>query len=368
MRGAFPSALLASALLACAVPPPSRGNVVTIPSAPSAGPVAPPPGTSVSSTDSGVPLATRSVLPLEIPLPGAACVVEADAPPPPKAVGLSHVYVGGVSVASVLALGAIRHVRYAFAEGNPRVGALAIDAEVLSARGAAPTDRSTTDGIVLWARTRVVRAGWLEYGEIGVASVNGPKLEPVTELPPWITPAPGFADTPFLVACSELTPFGARREEVPDSVLRGTKVTLEDASGQRLASIDAPRDGVPVRALAAPTKGRTKIRFELAFGRLVAEGWVASSQVKPTTWGGLGYGTGHGRMRPASTIACQVETPLRVRVKDATYAWGTLHIKQRVEGEPTEDGGFALTRLGGTSEAAPFVPSEAMTACTVSPP
>lgn len=276
--------------------------------------------------------------------------------------GFSHVFLEGVSIAHVSAFGKLRRVRLAFEEGSPSSASLEIDGEIMRARGTVPLRDGSSDDLDLYPRTRILRDGWLEYHTARIVSVHDSKAEPHADLPSWLTA--DFSSSPYLVPCADLTPFGAPKSiDAPEMALLGAKVTLEDERGKKVGTVDAPKDGIPVKALVAKG-GRTKIRFAVGT-RTIAEVWAPSRQVKPTQWGGVGYGTGHGRLGPLPRIACDAETPLHVRVNESTYAWGTLHPKQSVEGKRAPDGSFVLVRLGGQEEYAPFVPAAQMSACHI---
>lgn len=351
-------ALLLASATACRGQPTDGGHVVTIPPSPArAADTAP---TRASSTETR-PAATQ------IDLPTAPCVVDADAPAPANEVaaayvGLDHVYVAGASIASVRALGEVHHVKLVLGEGKAAAG-VELVTSMVTVRGAIPLHQGTTDDLRLFPRSRVVRDGWLSYDVLRVASVSGARVEPDTELPSWINAEPSFAATTFLVACTDVTPFVKERDEhQPDAVLTGMKVPLGDERGRKVATLDVPADGIPVRALGT-TKGRTKIRFDVE-GVAAGEGWVPSSRVRSSAWGGLGYGSGRGRGVKLESLTCDVETPLHVRVGDVTYAWGTLHAKQLVTGKDISDGSFALS-VGGNEKTAPFVPVAARASCVV---
>lgn len=269
-----------------------------------------------------------------------------------------------MQIASLRALGKLERLRLAIEEGSPASAALEVDAELLSARGSVPLRDDSSADLELFPRTRLLREGWLDYQVTKVVSVRGAELEPLADLPPWIVP--DFATTPFLVPCTQLSPFGAPQSVAPDAALLGTKVILEDERGKKVATVDAPKEGIPVHALATH-KGRTKVRFE-AGSRAIVEAWAPSRQVKTTTWGGLGYGTGSGRGAAMATIGCEAETPLHVRVNGFTFAWGTLHAKKSMHGRRNPDGSFSLGGLGGDEGHAPFVPAAQMSACRIDPP
>lgn len=362
--------LLVSGVLAAQACGPSAGpaNVVNIPPTPIASTATSSAPPSIASA-SGAPAKPSSSEVKEIPFPATKCLVDATPPTGPSTngpsrVGISHLSLEGVQIASVGALGKLRRVKLAIEEGSPSAASVEVDAELLSARGTVPLRDDTSADLELFPRTRLLREGWLDYQVAKVVSVRGAEMEPLADLPPWLTP--DFATSPFFVPCTQLTPFGAPQSVTPDAALLGTKVVLEDERGKKVATIDAPKEGLPVNALATH-KGRTKVRFE-AGSRTIVEAWAPSRQVKTTTWGGLGYGTGRGRAAAMSTVACEAETPLHVRVNGFTFAWGTLHAKQGVYGRRNAEGSFSLAGLGGDEEHAPFVPAAQMSACRVDPP
>lgn len=363
--------LLAFGVLAAPACGPSAGpaNVVNIPPTPIASATVSSSPPSIASASSAAQAQPSSSTVKEIPFPLTKCLVDATAPTGPSTkgpslVGIRGLSLEGVQIASVPELGKLRRVKLAFEEGSLSAASVDIDAEIVSARGTVPLRDDSSADLDLFPRTRVLREGWLDYQIAKVASVRGAELEPHADLPPWLTPS--FATTPFFVPCAELTPFGAPQTINNDAALLGTKVALENEQGKKVAMLDAPKEGLPVQAVATH-KGRTKVRFE-ASSRLIVEAWAPSRQVKTTTWGGLGYGTGHGRLVALPTITCDGDVPLHVRVRDVTYAWGTLHAKQSVQGQRAPDGSFALLRLGGHADHAPFVPSGPASACLVAPP
>lgn len=331
-------------------------------------------------------------------LPSAPCVVEGT----PNAsathgwLGIAHVYVAGVPVADVRSLGTVTRVRLVFLESKPGLAAVALESDVVSARGSVPTRTRTTDDVELAPRGRALRAGWLEYGSFHVAGVAGasatmggsrsPSLEPVTELPAWVVPAAGFADAPFLLPCAELTPFHDGREDPPpDGELLGKAIVLTDDAGRAVATLEAetllPPDkpgkpgtktGVPV-VIQKSARGRTKVRFAIG-QRLHGEGWVESRFVKKSSWGGLGFGSGRGRGPKTLALTCDRDVPLWVAVKDELFEWGTLRAGKSVRGLRAADGDFRVMlggnpffgrRAKGESDDAvdPFVPKESLGAC-----
>jgi len=358
-RGAL---VLGLALGACGAPAPAPTQAVTPIT------VAPPPS-SVPAPQTATPqVAPPPATARPIELPSAACVVEADAPAAgkPGALGLTHIYVAGASVASAGSLGRIAHVRLLFPEGTPEMAALTFESDLVSVRGEVPTRAGSTDDLELYPRTRVVRDGWLEYTTIRVVSARGASLEPKTDLPSWLTPSATFAQARFDVPCAELTPFGWPDTVENDAALSGQAVVLEDDAKRKVATIDASRathhDGLPVR-IVTKEKGRTKIRFEA--GPLTrAEGWVVSNHVKKTAWGGIGYGTGTGRLGGLKQIRCDGETPLHVEVRGTTFAWGVLKPGRTLKGKLDGDGAFRLS-VGGASETAPFAPKASLAGCHV---
>lgn len=362
--------LLVLALGACGAPSPATTPAVTAITV--SAPPSSVPGSRTAKPDAATaaapPPAPSPATAKPIELPSAACVVEADAPGAgkPGALGLSHIYVAGASVASVGSLGKVAHVRLLFPEGTPEMAALAFESDLVSVRGEAPTRAGSTDDLDLYPRTRVVRDGWLDYVTVRVVSARGASLEPKTELPPWLTPSATFAQARFDVPCAELTPFGAPAGVENDAALSGQAVALEDDAKRKAATIDASpgthHDGLPVRILAT-AKGRTKIRFEA--GRYThAEGWVASPHVKKTAWGGIGYGTGSGRLGALKQIRCESETPLWVEVRGTTFAWGVLKPSRTLKGNLGPDGAFRLS-VGGSAETAPFVPKASLAGCRI---
>jgi hypothetical protein len=312
----------------------------------------------------------ENIVPID--LPSGPCLIDADAPPkattddtstsrPALVFGMSHVFVGGISVAAISSLGDIRHVRVGLAAGKPTSAGLALETDMVTVRGTVPVGQDTSASLELYPRTRAVRDGWLEYKRIAVVNVKEDRIEPRIDLPPWLTPAVDFASTPYLVACADLSPFGTIVDETPDAALKGT-ATLEDDEGRAVATVEPPREGIPVRALRK-VKGKTKIRFAVG-ERAAAEVWVPTARVRETAWGALGHGGGSGRARPPASIECRDEIPLRVRVRDVTFAWGVLHANQKALGRRTGDGRFVLS-VGGDPQTAVFVTSEAAMKCMV---
>lgn len=323
-----------------------------------------------------------------VELPSAPCVVEGE----PKAnatrgwLGVSHVYVAGLPVAEVSALGVVTRVRLVFPESKPGLAAIALESDLVSARGSVPTRTKTTDDVVLAPRNRALRAGWLEYGSFHVSGVSGTSLEPVTELPAWVVPAPGFADAPFLLPCGELTPFHEGREDPPpDAELLGKTVALTDDAGHAVATLDAEtvlppekpgkpatKTGVPV-VIQKSARGRTKVRFAIGH-RLHGEGWVESRFVKKSAWGGLGFGSGHGRGPKTLALTCDGDVPLWIAVKDELFEWGTLRAGKSIRGLRAGDGDFRVmlggnpffgrpAKAGADAPPDPFVPKESLGGC-----
>jgi len=346
-----------------------------------------------------------------VELPSAPCVVEGE----PRAnaahgwLGISHLYVAGVPVAEVRSLGTVTRVRLVFPEGKPGLAAIELESDVVRARGSVPTRTKTTDDVVLAPRDRALRAGWLEYGSFHVAGVSGASatmggsapqapqvtrpatlrsasLEPVTELPAWVVPAPGFADAPFLLPCAELTPFHEGREDPPpDAELLGKTVVLTDDAGRAVATLDAEtvlppekpgkpatKTGVPV-VIQKSARGRTKVRFAIG-PRLHGEGWVESRFVKKSSWGGLGFGSGRGRGPKTLALTCDGDVPLWIAVKDELFEWGTLRAGKSIRGLRGGDGDFRVmlggnpffgrpAKAGADAPPDPFVPKESLGGC-----
>lgn len=330
----------------------------------------------------------RSPVPIEVPT--SACTIDVTAKPsggsserqPP--LGIEHVYVGAASIAHASALGDIRRVRLVFVEKRPGIGIVSIDGDRVSLVGTVPLHVGTTDDLVLYPKTRILRDGWLDYAQLSIALVGQSNLGPKTDLDPGITPASG---APFDVPCTDLTPFGSTADEpVPDHELRGKAIALEDESGKKLATLEAETlmppargetksryTGKPVVVLAK--KGnRTKIRLE-AGRALYAEGWVASRFVKESSWGGLGYGTGRGRAPQLDELTCERDVPLWADVQGTTFAVGTLHGHRTISGKLDAKNDFRVelgsgARMLGSADPKkgdpvdPYVPRHELAACS----
>ena len=327
---------------------------------------------AVHATQDAAPV-SQSVLPEDagpvdgptpIDLPETACVVEGEAPAArtDAHLGFSDIYLAGAHVAALSALGVPRRVSFFFSDGAPDFVPLSFDSSLVAVRGETPIRSSVRDQLELYPRARVLREGWLDYGLVHAERTRGAEIEPATTLPAWITPA--FAQPVFRVPCTELTPFGAVADVVPNAKVSQPSVALEDQKGRRVATIDVAaksKDGLPVATLET-AKGRTKVRFEI--GRdLRGEGWLPSKLVVRVAWGGLGYGTGSGRLGASEHIACDVDTPLWVHVDHKTFVWGALHAHQSFRGKLTDEGFGILA--GGDDAARPFVPRAHLGPCTI---
>jgi hypothetical protein len=327
-----------------------------------------------------------------INVPSSACTIDVAAPSPSASskparglVGLAHVFVGAGPIAHARSLGALRRVRLVFVEEKPGLAIAAIDGDTASIVGAVPLNVGTTDDLVLYPRTRILRDGWLDYAQLSIAQVGKSTLGPKTELDPSITPASAAS---FEVPCTELSPFGAAFDApIADHELRGKAISLEDEQGKKVATIDAetlmppfPGEtkgqvvGKPVVVLAR--KGnRTKVRFE-AGRALHAEGWVASRWVKASSWGGLaGYGTGTGRPAKLDELTCERDVPLWADVRGTTFAVGTLHANRTVSGKLDDKNDFRVDLGSGARVFAsaqpkkgdpvdPYVPRHELSACS----
>ncbi len=327
---------------------------------------------------------------MPIDVPTSACAIDVASPISASAdakrapLGLEHVYVGAAPIAHVSTLGDVRHVRLVFVEKRPGIAIVSIDGDTISLVGAVPLHVGTTDDLVLYPKTRVLRDGWLDYAQLSIASVGQSTLGPKTDLDPGITPTSG---APFDVPCTELTPFDSTASEpVPDHELRGKAIALEDEAGKKLATIEAETLMPPARGetksrytgrpvvVLAKKGNRTKIR--LAAGRaLHAEGWVASRFVKESSWGGLGYATGTVRTPKLDELTCERDVPLWADVQGTTFAIGTLHAHRTVSGKLDPKNDFRLelgsgARLLGSAEPKkgdpvdPYVPRHELAACS----
>lgn len=320
-----------------------------------------------------------------IDVPSSACTIDvAAASGSNAAFGIAHVYVGAARIAHARSLGALRRVRLVFREEKPGVVFVAIDGDVVSIVGGVPLQVGTTDDLVLYPRTRVLRDGWLDYDRLSIARIGKSTLGPTTELDPSVVPA---STTTFDVPCTELTPFdGSRPEPAFTHELRGKAIALEDEQGKELATVEAETpippapgqtkgrtEGKPVAVLAQKGQ-RTKIRFE-AGRRLHAEGWVASRSVKAASWGGLGYGTGTGRMPKLDELTCERDVPLWADVQGTTFAVGTLHAHRTVSGKLDDKNDFRVdlgsgARVFGSAQPKkgdpvdPYVPRHELSACS----
>ena len=369
-----------SLFAACAAPKPAA--VVPPPSGPRA-PVAvvvPPSPPSPPPATSGEP--ARSPVPIDVPT--SECTIDVTAPGSAGPFGVGHVYVGAAPIARARALGDLRRARLVFREEKPGVAFVAIDGDTVSILGAVPLHVGTTDDLVLFPRTRILRDGWLDYARLSIAFVGKSTLGPKTELEPGLTPA---AAAPFDVACTELTPFGVVTSEPPlDHELRGKAISLEDEKGKKLATIDAETLMPPARgeakshvvgrpvAVLAKKGSRTKIRFEA--GRdLHAEGWVASRWVRASSSGLVGYGRGAGSAPKLDVLTCERDVPLWVDVQGTTFAVGTVHAHRTVNGKLDEKNDFRVD-LGSNARVFassppkkgdsvdPYVPRHELAACS----
>ena len=328
---------------------------------------------------------------MPIDVPTSACTIDVASPTAGASsvakrapLGIERVFVGAAPIAHVSALGDVRHVRLVFVEKKPGLAVVSIDGDKVSLVGAVPLHVGTTDDLVLYPKTRILRDGWLDYAELSIASVGPSTLGPKTDLDPGITPVSG---APFDVPCTELTPFDSTASEpVPDHELRGKAIALEDEAGKKVATIEAETlmppargektshfTGKPVVVLAK--KGnRTKIRLE-AGRALHAEGWVASRLVKESSWGGLGYGTGTGRAPKLDELTCERDVPLWADVQGTTFAVGTLHAHRTISGKLDEKNDFRVelgsgARMLGSAETKkgdpvdPYVPRHELAACS----
>jgi len=325
-------------------------------------------------------------VPTRIDVPTSTCTIDVAAPTTAgtsTSFGIERLYVGAAPIAHASALGPLRHARLVFVEERPHVAVVEVDGADIALVGAVPLHQGSSNDLVLYPKVRVLRDGWLDYDQIEVEQVAKAGLSPKTALERGIVPA---TMGPFYVPCTDLTPFGAQAAEPPpEHELRGKGITLEDAAGMKLATLDAEEElppakgakrgtvhGKPVSVLAR--KGaRTQIR--MTAGRsLHAEGWVASRFVRASPWGGVGYGSGSGRGPKLDTLTCEREVPIWVDVQGTTFAVGTLHAHRTVSGQLDARNDFRLAigsgaaLLGGAAPKKgdpvdPYVPRHELAAC-----
>lgn len=337
-------------------PPPSVATTPAASGSASASSSSPPPAPTPEPTAPAV---------VDVPMPSGPCLIDAR---PTTGLGSTLSFrglvLGSVPVATFGGVGTIERVRLSFAEGRPESAGVAVDATLVSLRGSLPLSTRRSERLRLYPRFAAVRAGWLSYREVVVASVHDVEIEPLTELPAWLVPAVDFTKNPFYVACSGLTPFGAPSGTATDGAISGKGVALEDDAGKTVATLDASQGDLPV-AMGKLVKQRRKVSFDVGTFA-TAQGWVASRHVKKTSGAGVGYGTGTGRTRPPATLSCDAEVPIHVRVAETTYAFGVVHANQVIRGDVADDGSFKLTSIaaGGVE---PFVPPDRLRDCKITP-